>query len=203
MNASPNRVIVPSLLLALACGVFAYLAGAGRAAAPKEVVMASVDLEKVFDSLAERVAEDARLTALGEQRKAEDEAYKTQIRDMAAELENVPQGTPMYDTSERELVKKTIEYESWSNFTVRELDRERAIVLRKLYAKVKEELARLSGDAGYDVVVLNDSLNEIAPDTAANVTQQISARRFLYVNPTIDITNELIDRMNNRFNSSN
>jgi hypothetical protein len=49
---------------------------------------------------------------------------------------------------------------------------------------------------GYDLVLVNDSLAEIPPGTEEELNRQISARRILFANPRIDLTDELIAYMN-------
>ena len=49
---------------------------------------------------------------------------------------------------------------------------------------------------GIDIVLLNDSIPEIDLSDSARTLQQISARRILYANPVLDITEALLARMN-------
>jgi hypothetical protein len=58
---------------------------------------------------------------------------------------------------------------------------------------------------GYDMVVLNDSSDDVPFDREVRVPaqiqilQQITNRKILYLKPTIDVTDDLIVRMNNEF----
>ena len=55
---------------------------------------------------------------------------------------------------------------------------------------------------GYDIVLVDDTVAELPEDTTeAETMRQISARRMLYANPQVDISDELIVRMNQDFAS--
>ena len=60
---------------------------------------------------------------------------------------------------------------------------------------------------GYDFVLMDDTSAELAVNPESKVAreiqvkQQMTARRSLYVNPAMDITDQLIQRMNNAFNA--
>jgi len=52
------------------------------------------------------------------------------------------------------------------------------------------------------VVFVKDYINEIRPGTEDEVERQILERRMIYVDPNIDITDELIRRMNQSFQAT-
>ena len=73
------------------------------------------------------------------------------------------------------------------------------------YRKIKAETANLATAQGYDIVMLDDSAGELQIDRESRldrrtqIEQQILRRQLLYANPAIDITDDLIQRMNNAF----
>ena len=100
---------------------------------------------------------------------------------------------------------KQMRYEAWKQFVIDKVDIEESLMLQDLYRSVKREAALLGTAAGYDVVLVDDSQGELAidPDARmprrAQVLQQIAGRRMLHVNKQIDITDDLVQRMNNAF----
>ena len=76
------------------------------------------------------------------------------------------------------------------------LEREQANDLRKTYDLIRDAAADYSKEAKIDIVLLNDSIPTINPSDSANTLQQISARRILYANDVLDITEDLIAKMN-------
>jgi len=183
--------------------VLGYQAVASRSQnAPPPVTAATVDLEKVFNNLDARGAEDQRLQTLFEQMQAEDKQRSAELQQLQDALEVEVPGTEKYQQAEERLVRKTLEYQAWVEFKQRQLDREKALVLQKLYNDIKQSLGEMAEQQGYDLILLDDSVKELAPGGEQSVNQQISARRVLYANPAIDITEDLIIRMNNAFSSA-
>ncbi|MHC4810753.1 MAG: hypothetical protein ACYTEV_10370, partial [Planctomycetota bacterium] len=73
----------------------------------------------------------------------------------------------------------------------------RVRTLREIYESVRVKAAELSRANGWDLVLVNDSLVEVpAVGSQAELMRQISARRVIYGDARIDVTNILIAAMN-------
>ena len=98
-----------------------------------------------------------------------------------------------------------LEAEAWFKFSTAELDRERALMWQDLYESMKTESAALAKAQGFDLILVNDSLPEIKTTGDAKVSleaivlQQITSRRVVYGAKEIDVTDQLVTRMNNAF----
>ena len=97
----------------------------------------------------------------------------------------------------------TLKYQAWARFSTDKIDIEKALVLHDIYRSIKTAVSQMASSSGYDVVLVDDSQGELTTSTEARVPresqirQQIAGRRMLYGNPMIDITDDLIARMNN------
>ena len=78
----------------------------------------------------------------------------------------------------------------------RKLDIEKAITHKRVYLAIKEAARAVGAEMGYDIIFVNDSLSGIASGTELDVRRQIEARRMLYVNQEIDLTDLIVARMN-------
>lgn len=193
-----------ALILAAALSATLFLgygASAVRNVAPKPVAVATVDLERIFENLRELSAEQGRLQNVGKQMDVENESRFNKLKQMQEEFDLTPKDSPRLTQIEEALVNATIEYQAWKEFQLRRIDREKALVLEKVYNSVKRSLAAYAQQHGYDVVMLNDSIKPLVRGTEQSVQQQISARRLLYTNPALDITGEVLTKMNNEFNA--
>jgi len=202
MNALKKTVNIPLVFLAAAALlVVVYQAGAMRQvnqAQAQPVRAAVVDLEKVFEQLHERAAEDANLKVRGELLEAEDKERLNKITAMGNDLEALVAGTPKYAEAEEKYIYASMEYRVWKEFELARLEREKGLIFEKLYRRVKDAVKEMAQDR-YDIVLMNDSIKELMRGTDQQVGMQISARRILYAHPTLDITADLITRMNNEF----
>ena len=76
------------------------------------------------------------------------------------------------------------------------IEREQAAALRRTYESIKEQAGQLATQMEIDLVMLNDSIPTVDLSDAAGTLQQISARRILWASQTLDITDQLLEKMN-------
>lgn len=201
-----------SLLLALML-VLAYQAGGSARVAPnRPAVIATVNLAEVLDGLAQRGEAEAKLQSMASEVVAERERRETRLNDLLKQLEDMrtAQGENAEDLEsiqklEEQIVLERLNYQAWTRFKMDQLDVERALLLEELYRAIKSAARELAQASGYDFVVHNDAGAEITvnPESRATresqVQQAIISRTLLYAAPIADITNDLIERMNNEF----
>lgn len=182
----------------------------GRAGRP--TVIATLNLGAVIEKLDQRAAAEQSLKKMGEDLKAEEEKLSAELKKLMADIETIEKANGDTDTSEERKLKedfllKQMRYEAWTQFVKDKADIEESLLLQDLYRSVKREAAQLAAAAGYDLVLVDDSQGELMVDPEARASrraqtlQQIAGRRMLYVNRSIDITDDLVQRMNNAFKS--
>lgn len=184
--------------LALGAGmVGARSAGANRSPGAAPPIVAVVDLETVINNLTEQKdmqaqfdatakAEDARLKAMGddlEQKQKELQGLvganlveaKTKLRDAVFKAE-----------FEKQLAR-------------RNLNARKAEMLRALYVKVDKAAEMLAKKNGYDMVLVSDEKAPIPEDDGEAAYRAILFKRMLYVGTTLDISQELLQTINNEY----
>ena len=205
MSSNKHWINVPLVTIVLLFGVImGNQTPAAQTIAPKEPVLAAVQIESLFDGLAQRAEAKAEIDALQDELTAERDARQAAIAKMEEEF----QGAADPDRQEELVDAITLEklkLQFWYQEAAAELEVEKALRLQHLYLKVNEALGGLALAQGYDLVILDDSAQEPEFDRDSRVPgqlqilQQIASRKVLYRNPAIDITNDLITRMNNEF----
>ena len=197
-------VFVIVVLLAVVAG---YEVFAGRAAAPTPAVVAVVRIEPLFDGLKQRAEAAAGVDQLLGEIETEAQARQEAIEALREEHRNT------VDATEREAVADTIAMEtlkndSWLQTAKQKHELDKAVYLQNLYKKVFDAIQTLALTEGYDLVIVDDSgdalpfvrSSRVVPQV--QVLQQLTSRKVLFVNPTLDITEDLIMRMNNEFNAA-
>ena len=208
MNRISQNVNVASAGIALALGaIVGYQALAQRGAGPTTLVIAAVRMEQLLDGLqqwTETKAEIDRLeTAIAQEGLRRYEA----INQLEEKYEDTLASTREEELIDQ-LVLERIKVQYWNQQATADLKMQTALRLQDLYASIKEATEALAQAAGYDMVIINDAVDELPFDRAASIPaqvqmlQQIGARKILCLNPAIDITDDLITRMNNAFRAS-
>ena len=181
--------------LALATG-FIFMAGYATNTPTKPAVVAVVDLERVFNNLDSRKTAEEKIISKREDMIAQADEMRDELELLTAELESLEAGSAtMMEMNDRaiSISGRLRAFETYGQLLI---ERDQAATLRKTYDLIREEAGKLSKAKGIDLVLLNDSIPLVDLTDAAGTLQQISARRILWANNTLDITEELLAQMN-------
>lgn len=192
---SRKKIAVVASFTALATG-FVFMAGYAANAPIKPAVVAFIDLERIFNNLDSRTVTDEHMQAMAEDMQKRSFAMREELELLRAELESLEPGTDEMAELNDRVIGVGGRLRAFENYATLVMERERAEDLRQTYNLIREEAGNLSKERNIDIVLLNDSIPKIDLSDAARTLQQISARRVLYANQSLDITEELLARMN-------
>jgi Skp family chaperone for outer membrane proteins len=168
----------------------------------------TVELRRVIEGLDQRAAAEAELQLMGQGILDEDDRRQSELQAMRAEIESIPESDEAARLAMQEdAALRELEYRAWRQFAFEQLDIEKSLLLRDLDRSVKDAIRELADANGYDIVLTTDAGDELMVSAEARasreaqVRQQMISRRVLYANDMVDITDELIERMNNAFNA--
>ena len=129
------------------------------------------------------------------------DAYKAHVRDTQrkgnAELEKLKQfkpGTPEYTELEKTLAGMRADLQVETQLKNKEMALREAQIFYSAYNEVQQQVAKFSGEYGISMV-LRFEQNEIDPANLQSVRMGLS-RPVVYVYPQLDITGEIIKRLN-------
>ena len=169
-----------------------------RPAAPEATPskIATIDLEKTYNSIQRYSDTQASLKKLAEQLDAQVGVSEASVKDLEAELDSYQAGSDAQAAAVQKLQTAIGEFRAVQQFANAKLEMERARALRDTYIAIKDAARRFAEREGLDYILLDDSLPEMDPANATKTMQQISARRFIFANPKSDVTDALIGFMN-------
>lgn len=199
-RTSISALLLVFVLVALA----AYQAGAQRAVAPAPPVLATVRIETLFDGLTQRAEAKAEIHRMETDIATEQARREDSLRQKEQDLENIVAAAQRAALTD-EMALEQLKYQYWHQQVTAEMEVEKALRLQELYTALKEAIRDLAETEGYDLVIVNDESDELNFDREARVPaqvqvlQQVTNRKILYLNEAIDITEDLIQRMNNTF----
>jgi len=202
-TTSKNRLQRMSLLVALAlvlCIVAGYAAVAASSQMKQPTVVVTFDIEKVIADLTERADAETKLRNLIIGIEKTSVGKREAVVELEAEFESTTD-------ADRQLVREEIdrlklEAYSYQRFATEQIDIERSLMFRDLYQKIKETVAYLSEQNGYDLVLINDVGRELLINKNQKVSReqqiiaQIKVKRIVYSSDQIDITEQIVTHMN-------
>ncbi len=182
-------------VIVFATALTTYSLTAARRELPPSHI-ATVDLEKTYNSIVRYSDTQTKLKALAEELDKKVAASELQVKSLEGELDSFQSGSEAQAAAIAKLQASVGEFRAVQQFANAKLELERARALRETYVAIKDAARRFSEREGYDYILLDDSLPEMDPANAAKTMQQISARRFIYASPKSDVTDALIGFMN-------
>jgi Skp family chaperone for outer membrane proteins len=189
--------------LALA-GVLGWQAGATATTrlAPEPTRIATVNLEKLVEQLAEVKERDAGVKARGLQRQEELDKIKNDLKTIESDVKEMPRDS----ADRREKIARGLELKQVADTKLRVYQQliniEKGEILADIYKKICDASARLAEREGYDVVLMDDRVIQI-PETGSDgdVNGAIQAKRVLWARDSLDITDRLVTMLNNERNA--
>ncbi len=136
-------------------------------AAPGPAVVATVDLEAAINKSVAATRMNAELEALGASLEATDNQLKEEIQMLQEDLAVFAPGSESYMKTERQLLWKANSRRAHLEYGTRVLNVEKARVLRELYLQVKVVVEQIANQNNYDVVFVNDAIQEV-PEEATD-----------------------------------
>jgi Skp family chaperone for outer membrane proteins len=210
MSTPQNRFTLPALAwpaLTIVLGVALSYTVAVEASRPMKVMaaptaVAVVDVSRLVEEIDERGEWDMRIESL---RAAVEQEFKNRQAAAERRLEESENASDEItrQTIRDEVALMQLRTQEWAIVKGQELDRERSLKWQSIYRNLRRESARIAETDGYELVLVNDATGEIRTNPASKtpleqqVLTQMLDRRILFTAEPIDITEQLIVRMNN------
>lgn len=211
----PRRLAAAAVVAAVAIGLVGVgVAGGTRLAAPTAVAV--VNYNEVLSNLTQREAMMGEIATMSAALEVEGEAKVAAMQEMfeqmkafdaqAAADELDAAGEAAYEALRDQFRRKDLDYKAWEQRSARRLDWEKSYLLERLFQAVNAEIATVAAAAGYDVVLSDDSgiepqANRRQPNAEGQLASQMRQRRILFAARTVDISQDVIDRLNNAWNA--
>lgn len=191
------------LIVGLLAGFFVMIGIAGAVAnnalRAEPTAVAVVNIERAFDALDEKASVEAEIRARGEELAEEEQQRRRHIRRLQEDLEVLGEGGQAFREKQDELQRAVIDLQAWTQFQQRRIAQEHMLQTERLYRKMMAEIARISEDEGYDLVLFRESEPQFQAENPQELVAQIQIRKVLYASDAVDITQQVAQRLNNAF----
>lgn len=177
---------------AVLIGFISYLVGFGSWASAEELKIGYVNLQRIKETAEWKRREDTF--------KAEVSKSQIEVEKKRKELENAAfqyeRQKPMLSESaqrekERELQKQRLEFQLWTQDRQRDLDRKRDEMTEGIWSQVREVVEEVAKEKRLTLVIDYDP----SPPSATTNLQ----KGLVYLEPKVDITEEVVKRFNALF----
>ncbi|HNO79244.1 MAG TPA: OmpH family outer membrane protein [Phycisphaerae bacterium] len=195
-NTRMNRCLRPPHF---ALTMLAVLWSAQGALAQSKIAV--IDVASVFESYEMTRDLEAMFNAKRQELATEAEQRRTAIEQMRRGLAAFDPGSADYASREQELIRAEVDFQVWSTHSEQRLKTNHKLWLLAIYRNTQETVGKVADERNYDLVLTYDRLTDDAPDSVT-LRQQILLQKVIYHHSRIDITTEVLNRLNNEYKSS-
>lgn len=167
-------------------------AGGGR--------VAVIDVVKAFNEYQRQKDLEAELQELKQKLQAEQEQRRGRIEAMQATLDAMDQDDPTYAEKMRELLAEQIELKNWVDLAQADMQREIGVWTARVYQEIIGAAEKVAAARGYDVVLSREPFKPAGIDPEA-IRQQIRLRHVVYAVDRVDITDAVLEELNEAYRS--
>jgi Skp family chaperone for outer membrane proteins len=192
-----SRVLVIGIV-AVAAGMFLWRESSAqpKPAMPAATKVAVCDIVKLFSNYERHKDLKQKFADRERANKLEDERRTKQIDSIDKELQGLLAGSKEYEARLAELTRLGIERETWIKYEKARDVRERMRAVEEMHKEILATVAAVAKEQGVQVVFSSD---ESPFDQTADIYRQVEARKALYVDPSIDLTDAVLARLNDAY----
>ena len=194
-----KRPLVILTLFAVVGTAWVVASGQAELLRDRPAVVAVVSLEEVWNQVDEREQMNADLQTEKEELLADKERREQKIKNMQQDIDWSPEDSEERRKKEEELTRAAIEFKAWWEWQQQRLAREEKIRYEELYRNSVSAIEEVAEANGVDIVLFKERAPVFDPQlNVAQTLALIGNRKVLYVRDELDLTDQVITRMNNR-----
>lgn len=185
-----------ALTMALALG----LAGVGQASAAGSVRVAVVNIPQASERYQKRIDLESQFEAKRKELSAKKDDLKQKVdRSTRSLQEELKPGTEAYRDRARELAMQRAELEFFMESESQRIEVELADTLRAIFDDIVAVTRQVAEQRGIELVLSADNLPQGQAENPTQMRQQIVLQKVLYWRPEIDLTEEVVTRLNEQY----
>ena len=199
-----NKAMVLAIsAIVLLAGMWNYRESAAQnAPAQNGLKIGLVNIAAVITQCKENRDRDATIQKKQSEIEADFNTLGEELKLLEQELQNVLQpGSPKFEEVLNDFNQKVAWYKEFKQAKNKALELETLVWLSSLYEKMNAEIARLANLKGLSLVLDKDNM-DLKPKTLQELYGLIRGRKVLYSAPTSDMTNEVLQNLDQTYYQS-
>ncbi|MFH1109740.1 MAG: OmpH family outer membrane protein [Planctomycetota bacterium] len=183
--------------------VIAFSLAVGPQLAHADTKVAVVNVAGASEKYAKTADLEAQFDAVRRKLNQERDAMKEKIEKANRSLqEELKPGTDEFRARRKQIALMEAELQWFVESEGQKVEKGLAESLRSIYDDIQTAVREIAQGKGVDIVLAADQLPAETPDSANQVRQHILLQKVLFWNPSVDLTDEVITRLNARYKAS-
>lgn len=164
----------------------------------RPAVIAFMDLQDVFNKIDMRLEAEKELQEIAASLDAQLKAKTEEVEMLRDNANSYEQESVKYMDAMRASLEAASRMNAFSEFMGYKLDAMMADQRIQVYDKITLEATKFAEQHGIDFIITSDAAIALIAGTDMQIKQQMTTRRIIYANDTLDITQDLIKWINTR-----
>jgi len=197
------RKTYPALCTALLAAVCFSLATPARATAQAgpQPKVAIASPSKIFLGMKGTQDVRARLDAEKKSLQEQETEKRKKVEELRSAMELIKPDAPQYEEASNAFTTAAIEFKNWGEFSQATFARREKMQTKLLYDKITAAIAELAKERGIDLVVAAQPPIAIEKMNVLELQQLMAQRQVLYANATVDITSDVLAKLDEKYNA--
>ena len=188
--------IITFFLCSIAC--IATIKSMPQDVIAEELKIGVVDINEIFDNYDKRSDLDKQLKGAEAEFKKEIENKKKIMIDLNEETQLLDLGSETRNENMEILERKNVELEGYAKFAEQQLTKKYKDAFEKIYDEIIKEVSSFGKEKNYSVIIKKEKPN-LQSNELADLQFKIGIRTVLYNSSAIDVTSNLTERINARY----
>lgn len=164
----------------------------------RPAVIAFMNLKEVFDNLDIRKVAETTIKDKEASLMTELDLKTEEVKMLQDNAEIYEKGSPKYMEAMQAGLDSAARMRAFNEFITIKIDAMMAEHRIQVYYAIMLAATEFAEQHGIDFIITNDSEIELIAGTDMQIMQQMTTRRVVYANDSLDITNELVQWINTR-----
>ena len=160
--------------------------------------VAVCDVVKVFREYNRAKAMQTELEGQRKSMEAQNLRRQKTLKSMDTALKGINPGTPKHAEEMNKLRRAAIEHKVWLEMEQQQILTKHALLMRDMYDSMRKTVAAIAKARGVTLVLQMDGAS-LTGRNSQEMMGQISSRKVIYAGSQIDITAELIQKLNESY----
>ncbi len=163
--------------------------------------VATISLRRAMEGITERLVREEELKADITERELAVQALGEELKQLTAVMDTLANGSKERNEMLEQAIRKQVLLEVETKLANQLLGQRRTELQLGLFKKIKKATEAYAVAEGYDIVFVTDHEEAIPRGLGPNETNgAILSTRVMYASGAVDVTDAVVQRMNNEFN---
>ncbi len=123
------------------------------------------------------------------------------VQDLRGQLELIKPDAPQYEEASRAYMQAASEHKAWLEFNQGITSRNEKVQMKMLFDKITATIAELAKERNIDLVISEQPPFNIDRMSVQDLVQAMGQREVLYQNASLDLTADVIAKLDERYNA--